>query len=692
MPPPAASPPTTGDASSDQLGGEPQVPSRVWDRRAVIAYLVFWALWTTVLSVVWLRHPDVDHGDWYSDANTLNAGRTWDRHGFGSQSAVPQPFCFSDDPPAREPYITYPPLPDWIHQGLKACGLRELWHFRAVALAVTALAGLLALPVFAALSGSWCVGALAGFFYQVNAAFSGYADNLRYTSYAQLSLLVLLLAWCWLERATAGPQRRRRTAVLAIALFIDTWLTIEHVIFIWIFAALRTWRWPLRPRLTLAAVLVAIPLFSGVLRVTQTATALGGFDPVLTTLTDTVADRQGFGQPDITYGRLAWTWAERLGLAFFEGAYFEYEFEFPLLRPSVAIPVLLLGVLAWRRRRDEWAWLTPAWRATGALLLPAAVWFILLRQHGIIHRHLVMLLLPGLSLLLAVLAAGGLRCWPRGPGGLRRWLPAAAAIVLLLGFTAGMRRTHFLNQELPLDASVRRLIDERRAVVTSVKNIRESLPNTTRLWFYYPQPDQAYLLDRYFETVHNVCLDDVQPGEAWVSYAWTYGDGEPALRAFERFGFPDMRSVVPERLLIFHDDTAPAVEIDTHFGDELTLRRLRCVPTLDGQAHVLQYEFAGPFDADRTPARTLVCRLVGPDGDERWSASEHLPWLHDDERCFGWHIVPSAAVQNAILHVGVYQEPNETWLLPQLGDAGRWTGAGVDETGRFLSWPVTAAD
>jgi hypothetical protein len=395
----------------------------------------------------------------------------------------------------------------------------------------------------------------------------------------------------------------------------------------------------------------------------------------------------------MTYSQLLDRWYARLGGAPV-GDLYEGEFTFPLLRPWVLVPALiLLGVLLSRWHDPA---MGPARFALGnavLLLLSAGVWFVVMRQHAIIHRHLVILLLPGLSLLLGGLAAGGvISARSLAAAGRSAWRAVplvAVACALLLGFGSYIRESTVLNQIWAVDRDTRSLVVHRREMGRQLVRVGAALDNVKRLRIYGQRPELAYLLDRQFAYVHGMTLPDLGREEAFVSGTWTPTEKAVALDAIERLGFPEMASYEPSDMLVFRSVGERSQEVGVQFGGEYLLHHVRFGSSLGGDSWLLQLAFSGCFDAAKADDLVLACCVLDGAGTIVAEAEARVAWrLYNHSEAFSWHVFPKTCYpgEGRRLRIAIWSRSAGRFLSIDRDGLVLPPAAELDADARFVLW------
>lgn len=671
-----AAPPAAGSAAETRRA-----------RAATRAFLVYWLAWMLLLAWVWSRHADVTHGDSYSDANVLNAARNYERCGFAHHAGLPvnEATCSPVDP--ARPYTHYPPGPEWLHLGLRVLGVHALGHFRLVSLAASAVALLLLVHLLTRLSGSRVLAVVAAVFYSWSLPFSQYADSLHQHAWSQLTAFGALAAWLAYEEA---PTRRARAVWLtgaALVFFLDLWLTFEHILFVPIFVLGRTLLVGRRRDRLGLAVLLFTPLLVLAVRILHNSLALGGLSAAAHDLLGAATHRGGLD------GSFSWTallevWRARLGGSDLPPGNHNAAVAYPLLNDWVFWPALTLtGLLVWGRRE-------PATRATrrglaGAalLLLAGGAWLVVLPNHALVHPHLIQRLLPGLALLLAILALSGF-AQARGP--LRRWLGRLAAVVLCGGFVAHMRVAAPLNLLVELDGPAAEAARLREAQPGMIRAAGQTyFADVRRVYFAWSYPDIAYWLDRPY--VFCTLPDELAPDElAWV-VRWSDTDNQFMRTALRRFGLPDSFASPHHGSLVFSAAAQPPA-IDVPYAGLGHLTLLRCVRTLDGGAWLVQtlHELAPDLPPERFANAVEQLALVTAAGDVARTDEMRFSWgVRDDDRLYLWHTLDAACVPpGARLRLGLLAWDTQQPITPDHITATLPPGATWDANDTFICPPL----
>lgn len=637
------------------------IEPRPWDhaaaRPAAWTFVAFLLAWMAVVFTVWTTWPGQDHGTRMADSNILNAGRNFDRGGLLHRHGVPQLETYEDD--TRRPilYGTYPPGPYWVHALLRQAGIRDLPALRGASVVGATLAGLLALAAFAVMARSWLVGALAGAFYCFSAPFSGYADSLHMNVWMQIGLFCFLLAWVGFERART-PWRWAALALAAAAYFFEVWMTLEHIVLIAIVVAVRTIasrRWSVWAGAAALAAVAAVGLAS---RLGHLALEFGSIDAALDYLKGKLAHRSGEGgggsSRGVSIAEVVGPWLGQLYWSEVGDASRRREFGYPFLHaPVLTLMAALLALMASARIRQAlrlrralaphgdtssaaaavWEHRVPALRSPraglgwGILILAASLhWHIGMRQHAMVHPHVILNMLPGMALILGSLTAAGLRlAMPDArAAGWWRWLGVPLALALTLAFGAHLRNAAVLNRLFPVNPRMHAAIIERELANEWWRDlgagIDQRLGPVRRVVLYHWGPRQANLMGLPHQYVEGGVMPEPFGGNAdagWdillVEFPRRQRTARVALEdGFDRFGMPEIAQGFGATTLLFSDRprdsrdpavpaTTATLDCDVRFEHGLRIERIRLSRTITGDDYALCFLVRAPNAAAFAP-------------------------------------------------------------------------------------------
>jgi hypothetical protein len=576
-----------------------------------------------------VRDPGLTHGDYYSDANVLMAARNFERFGLLFRQGFPVQYTCLREGSRPVPYTHYPPGPEWLHMAWRAAGLRRLAELRLASLAIALLGAGILVAAFRALTGSTLIACASALFYVASNPLLGYADSLHQFPYLQLTLGVFLHAWLRME-ATGS---RGWLFLAGLALFLDGWLSFEHILFAAVFVTGRVVLEKRRDLLGPAFVILAVPVVAMALRFTHNTWAWGSTAAA-------IADLRGLdritGVETSRWGLVA-RWCRRLGAGGAPPDDYDREFEYPVLRLAVALPAAALAWLALRSPSERQGPVGRGLRSAALLLAAALPWLAVFPTHGMVHRHLVLHFLPGFALGLGSLWSAGVRAGAaaRGPG---RFLGWGLSLSLLGGYSALLSGSVPFARLLPLREPAASLVAERKQEQAELIAAAEGLRVPGCVVVLGDHSPIAQTLAAPYETT--ALRSDLSPQETplhlgagdalWIE-AWSDSEQAAAMEAVERYGLPELASA-RRMSLVFRGTPGPARAVATVLGSGGTLTRLRVAPTLDGRDVVFMSEFrelpAGsaprPCLADGTGH--LIATGAGPRGRPPRRGPTTLTW------------------------------------------------------------------
>ncbi|MCA9288289.1 MAG: hypothetical protein KDA05_06885, partial [Phycisphaerales bacterium] len=584
------------------------------------AFLLVLAALAALMYTARLQYPGPSSGEFWSDANIINASRGFDDAGFTTTWGLPriQTAAPVDDTSAL--YLSYPPGPYWLSYAAwtvgKAMGVEPVLAARLFAQTCGLLSALLAWLVFTRLSHSRAIGALAALFYVLSPAFLSYSAALHHMAYSPMLLFAAMRAWLAFED-TLGPRRLIWLALTALLFAADCWTNLEHMFFFALFVGMRTvfhFRWPV----VLGAALIGpLPIPMMALRVLHNAQVLGGWDAAMEKFRSSANRRSGGGLAGIDLHELLSSWLARLGWPWptrdSTNLVWNQEFVYPALDPwvlgaivAILLSITLHGAARWfaaRSSRRPLAvslvdptkglvgvappntppasgarflfWNLPpggplASALAGGLLLLAGglTWFVVMTQHTQPHRFIVLLLMPGIAMLLGTVAWWGVASARRvreASGGvlaaLLRMRALVLGILLLVLFARQVVVADVLNQLWPLDErSHRRTMSREEANQRSAVVGRAlAARGVTRLHVFdgaNVMPWRAASLAQPFLYARIDMPETLGQGEAIYAEAWDAAEAAACLDAAERFGLPLLAGSPSQRAFVFLDRDA----------------------------------------------------------------------------------------------------------------------------------------
>jgi hypothetical protein len=429
--------------------------------------LALLVLWGAMLIAIRTAHPGLELGDGLNDADILHASKWFAENGYWGTKFLPvRETAFHPDfwPPT---YNTFPPGVFYMHQVQRALGLSELWQFRVVSVLLAMLAVWLWFLVARRLTHSTPIAALAAALYMLARPVIDYAPGF-WEHVPMLSLFATLL--CWLKHEAARAPRARRIWLLlaALAMFLDSWLTLQHAVMLATIITTRSllrWWWarreksgtettPLRTVLLRATLVCSMPAVVGALRFGQQYLHAGTIENTLAYFKHPIKFRSGSELFTLSRLEVVEVWLHRLGVP--------DRISQPFRVPHVVVyPVftgvslLCLGVLTLLLVRR---WHEPGLKPFRLALLSAILlfagaltWPMMMRQHAYIHTFSVLMFLPSATLALAGACVWGLSL-ARSSGRFRAGVLAALAIAPLVIPISSLAHSATLNRVVRLDS------------------------------------------------------------------------------------------------------------------------------------------------------------------------------------------------------------------------------------------------
>jgi hypothetical protein len=344
-------------------------------------------------------------------------------------------------------------------------------------------------------------------------------------------------------------------------------------------------------------------------------------------------------------------------------------------------------------------WHVPATRAArqalinGVILLAAGLhWFALFREHALVHRSVIVELMPGLALLLGGLTGIALTPWNAGRSwrAPARWLGPPLALALLGGFVYQIRTSNALNQIVRLQPQVREsVLSDRQAwelLARSAPRLRRFNRIHMENWHWLAV---AYLTDvnvRFTLAAPSV----LEPGEVFlVNDYWLTSDSDSG-QALRRFGVPDVFSS-PLGWAAFGPDCCCGQAVDIGFGGVLRITSLRWGSSLDDESRVLM--MSGKISPDACDGCVIVCEVLAPDGASHAVNETRPRWcLCRDGEFAAWYALPVESLPPVFrLQLRVWNIPGARWL-PIEADAMKLpAGGALLAGGAGFVWDTSAS-
>lgn len=191
----------------------------------ILSFLLFILL---ILAVNRAAFPDLDHGDEFTDANVLNAGKNFAKFGFAKTHFLP--FFEPNLAKLDKPYTHMPPLPEIIN-GIIRMFLRtdSLYIFRSFSLFLSMFTILFWYLMIKKAAHSAAISFLSALFFLTNPMFIFGMDSLQelaYSEFLRSCILLVFTIYVWSAR-----QKKMLLACLWMLILVQTFTTLEYVIY-----------------------------------------------------------------------------------------------------------------------------------------------------------------------------------------------------------------------------------------------------------------------------------------------------------------------------------------------------------------------------------------------------------------------------------------------------------------------------
>lgn len=689
--------PVTDETRSMPVNASADAEDRGWSWVALLVFLALWIGFGAVLMTARVQHPGLEISKDWSDANILNAGRWFDEHGLRKTMGFPRLETAYEEGDDLRVYMSYPPGPFWVHELTKRIGFGEVVHTRVINQTAGMIAALLAFMVFAKIARNAWVGVLGGVFYMMSSPFVGFSGSLHHYPLAMMTMMATLLGWLMFEDSRDRRRRVLWITAACIAFFLNCWISFGDIMVIGAFVAFRVFlpfrafsRWKFYG----AAALGLVPFLVFGMRIVHNGMLAGGLRAGFDSMIRTAKYRADAGGYDNALMDLIGVWLTRLGWHWnWPGHSVDHnlEFAYPILQPGIlAVGLVLLGVLLamWRSpcsapgRRAFW---------NGLLLFGGGlIWFALMTQHSIVHRLVILMILPGMALFLAGLAWSGFAAARAGTARVpaSRLVTALLSCALLGMFLWNLRTSDAPNQIFKLDEKVHQRILDRRESNERLTRVGLSLSDVQRLFIVPWAPREAYALNVPFVFDETRTPDELGSREAIYIAAWGGLQVSNAVDAMRRFGLPDAISAPPHRAMVFRGGGERGATLDFPFNEKLRITRMRWAETLDGEHVALTIRVSGELDGDLALRFNFALRAFDENGEEIASNIARIGWQHiyDDRDGRVVMMLPAEAVERAHQIRFRVRDNHESRVVPPefIGRWPAWIRLAVD--GTEMAW------
>lgn len=666
-------------APSNRAGtpdADPRAPHALGARRRSFRlFVVLWLLWGVLIGVIRYQHPGMEIGESWGDSDIIAAGRFFDVHGYALTHHMPR---LETALPASgehlKVYNTFPPGPFYIHQAVKALGITSLHDQRIVSLIYTHFGELLLFLFIRRITRSGGLALIAACLHMFSLPYAGYSTGF-WVNMGQPTLFAALYAWARFEdaldlrRAGADARPGRWLTLAALVTFIDFWIVFEHGPLIAIFVAgraivrARTRRLSFRaalPTVAAAAVVAAMPALVMFLRILHTAAAkdsglLGGVRHFIAS-----AGSRSWDNPKAnTFVDVGIVWLSRLGFPWSGDPVLAHnrQFMFPVLGPVILGLWLALACLITLRWRDPRLASRGVKRGLGVgilLVIGGLSWTVLMRNHVWTHLFTIFTLMPGLAVLMASLAWGGIalalpadadRATRPAPARVLAGAPILLSAALIAAMLGNLAHSDLLNHAWQLDERKRERVKSAEREYGILADAGQRLRNVDRLYLFPKLPAVTHALGVPF--IHQTAppTDHPRKGELVALETWSPRARAAALQLADRHGFPDLCRE-PSRLIIFPSARGRSLGLQADVEGLGRILDVRIARTLDNRDVAMMWRIAAPGIESVLGRVSLGVVLRDSDGRE---VERRTAWLRvaADDAAIVWCTLPASSWRRA---------------------------------------------
>ncbi len=453
-------------------------------KRSLQYYQVFVCILFFVLGLQAFLKPALSYGDSHSDADVLISGENFAKFGFRESYGAPVfdrrgsyiecksrgEFCA---------YVHYPPLPNWINGAFQTLGLRDLAFFRFIALGFSFLAALVLPWALAPILGASSVA--TSLVVILNPVFLDLADSLHQFPLNYLCLFIFIGAW--LRYLQIPSVRGLIFAVLSF--FVSTWTSFEYFAFIPIFAFLsllqvkgRSWKgadW------------------LGLIGI--------GFIPILTLVTRIYQQSFLFSSWQESAGVFTHAAQTRVALSWSQFLYKGQSRIIDYILPALPWVLLVGGFykkwpLVSSKLKSDLLW-------SGIFFVCGLTWWVLMRQHAVVHAHTSHQFLLFFGVFFVALAQMAFEI-----AGQQKWRYALwPLIILTLGVNLG--RAKVLSRTISINKREFEVVKTQEASLLELEKWSKTLEPNTKVFLDSRAHALAYHFRRdfrYFDE-DQICKD-----------------------------------------------------------------------------------------------------------------------------------------------------------------------------------------
>jgi len=231
--------------------------------------IIFLSLLFLIVAIPRIIFPELDHGDEFADACTLNAGKNFEKFGFIKCRFLPFYEPQIDTP--ENPYTHYPPVPEILNGIIRIISKSDsLRIYRIISLFFSLLNLIFWYLFLKNITKNSFIAFLGSIFYFANPYFIFGVDSIREQSLADFFRSLVLFSFVKIFDIPKEKQKKF-WLILWFIIFLESLITLDYIIYLSLFIIIFKYLFKKEFSFTIILLLILAPVFGFALHFFQNA-------------------------------------------------------------------------------------------------------------------------------------------------------------------------------------------------------------------------------------------------------------------------------------------------------------------------------------------------------------------------------------------------------------------------------------